>query len=149
MHNQLDESTRIWGMSCHLAALALFALPFGSILGPLIVWLIQKDKHPFIMEQGKEAVNFQISMVIYTILLTLLPTLILSILLCFCLLIAASSNLSLYLVSNFQILFLIIASIQIVFVLLTIFELIIIIFAAIRTYNGQSYRYPFNLRFLK
>ena len=40
MHNQLDESTRVWGMSCHLAALALFAVPFGSILGPLIVWLI-------------------------------------------------------------------------------------------------------------
>ena len=53
-----------WGMLCHLSALAWF-LPFGHVLGPLMVWLLKKEDHPFIDEQGKESLNFQISMTIY------------------------------------------------------------------------------------
>jgi len=61
-----EKQAHTWGMICHLAGLALFlAPPFGGIIAPLVVWLLQKDKHPFIDEQGKEAVNFQISMSIY------------------------------------------------------------------------------------
>ena len=61
-----EKQAHTWGMVCHLAGLALFlGIPFGNIIGPLVGWLIQKDKHPFIDEQGKEAVNFQISMLIY------------------------------------------------------------------------------------
>ena len=57
-----------WGMACHLSALAAFiGIPFGHILGPLVVWLIKKDEFPFVEEQGKEALNFQISMTIYGI----------------------------------------------------------------------------------
>ena len=36
----------------------------GFVLGPLITWLIKKDDHPFIDEQGKEALNFQITMLL-------------------------------------------------------------------------------------
>ena len=54
------------GMLCHLTALAGVVIPgLGFVLGPLIVWLLKKDDHPFIDEQGKESVNFQISMLIY------------------------------------------------------------------------------------
>ena len=56
-----------WALVCHLAALAFF-LPFGSIVGPLIIWLIKKDEYPLVEDQGKEALNFQISMFIYKIL---------------------------------------------------------------------------------
>ena len=56
-----------WGMLCHLSALAWF-LPFGHVLGPLMVWLLKKEDHPFIDEQGKESLNFQISMTIYALL---------------------------------------------------------------------------------
>ena len=53
-------------MFCHLAALAMFlGIPFANIIGPLIVWQIKKDEHPFIDEQGKAALNFQISVAIY------------------------------------------------------------------------------------
>lgn len=37
----------------------------GFIVGPLIVWLIKKDAHPFIDDQGKESLNFEISIMIY------------------------------------------------------------------------------------
>ena len=56
---------RTWGMLCHLAALSGFiGLPLGWILGPLIVWLIKKDTMPFVNDQGKESMNFGISVVI-------------------------------------------------------------------------------------
>ena len=55
-----------WGMLCHLAALSMFiGVPFGHIIGPLIIWLIKRDEMPFVNEQGREALNFQISMTIY------------------------------------------------------------------------------------
>ena len=51
-------------MVCHLAAFAGFIIPFGSLLGPLIVWAIKKDEDPFINDQGKEAINFQLTLLI-------------------------------------------------------------------------------------
>jgi uncharacterized Tic20 family protein len=54
-----------WGMLCHLSALLGLALGGAMFLGPLIVWLLKKNDHPFIDEQGKESLNFQISMLIY------------------------------------------------------------------------------------
>lgn len=53
---QSDE--RVWGMLCHLTA-------FVSILGPLIIWLLKKDESQFVDEQGRESLNFQISLLIY------------------------------------------------------------------------------------
>ncbi len=61
-----DRDERMWGMLSHLLALTAFiGVPFGHILGPLIVWLIKKEQFPFVNEQGKESLNFQISMSIY------------------------------------------------------------------------------------
>ncbi|MDY6905930.1 MAG: DUF4870 domain-containing protein [Thermodesulfobacteriota bacterium] len=60
-------------MLCHLSALAgLTGIPFGNIIGPLIVWLIKKDQFPFVDAQGRESLNFQISMTLYTMLAVLL-----------------------------------------------------------------------------
>ena len=62
---------RTWGMLCHLTALSgLIGVPFGSILGPLIIWLIKKDEMPFVNDQGKESLNFHISLIIIAICLT-------------------------------------------------------------------------------
>jgi hypothetical protein len=57
-----DEKT--WGMLCHLSAFAGFIVPFGGILGPLVVWLIKKNEMPFADDQGKESLNFQITIYI-------------------------------------------------------------------------------------
>ncbi|MEX2353897.1 MAG: DUF4870 domain-containing protein [Gammaproteobacteria bacterium] len=60
--SDVPKDARNWGMICHLVALAGFIVPFGNILGPLIVWVIKKDEHGFIDDQGKEAINFQLTM---------------------------------------------------------------------------------------
>jgi len=63
---EMNRDARLWAMLCHLAGLAFLVVPaIGSVIGPLIVWLIKKDQYPFVDEQGKEAVNFQITMLIY------------------------------------------------------------------------------------
>jgi len=64
---EYSSEEKNWALVCHLAALAVF-LPFGSIVGPLIIWLIKKDEFPLVDDQGKEALNFQISMFIYEVL---------------------------------------------------------------------------------
>lgn len=71
---ELSKDTRMWAMFCHLAGLAGFVLPviLSGIIAPLIVWQIKKDDHPFIDEHGKEALNFQISMGIYSLVSLLL-----------------------------------------------------------------------------
>ncbi len=57
------RDVRRWAMFCHLGALVgLLGNGIGFLIVPLIVWLIKKDDHPFIDEQGKESVNFQITM---------------------------------------------------------------------------------------
>jgi uncharacterized protein len=57
-----DECTM--GMLAHLSALAGFVIPFGNIIGPLVIWLIKKDSSPFVDDQGKESLNFQITIMI-------------------------------------------------------------------------------------
>jgi uncharacterized Tic20 family protein len=48
-------------MFCHFAAFLGFIFPFGNLLGPLIVWQIKRESDPFVDRQGKEALNFQIT----------------------------------------------------------------------------------------
>lgn len=58
---------RMWAMFCHLSALAGFVIPFGNVVAPLVIWLIKKEEYELVLDQGKEALNFQISMTIYVI----------------------------------------------------------------------------------
>lgn len=55
---------RQWAMFTHLSSLIGFVIPFGSVIGPLVMWLIKKDTMPFANEQGKEALNFNITIAI-------------------------------------------------------------------------------------
>jgi len=59
--SDIPQEERTFGMLAHLAALSGFVIPFGSFIGPLVVWLIKKDTMPFVDEQGKESLNFQIT----------------------------------------------------------------------------------------
>ena len=52
------KDERMWAMLAHLSGI------FFSFIGPLVIWLIQKDKMPFVDDQGKEALNFQITVAI-------------------------------------------------------------------------------------
>ena len=116
IENQPSKDERTWAMLCHFSAFAGLIFPFGNFLAPLIIWLIKKEELPFVEDQGKEVLNFQLSMTIY---------LLISGILC-----------------------IILIGIPIV-IGLVIFCFIITIIAAISANDGQSYRYPMNLRLIK
>ncbi|KII34537.1 MULTISPECIES: DUF4870 domain-containing protein [Pseudomonas] len=56
-----SPEARQWAMFCHLSAFLGVWLPFGHLIGPLILWQWKRDTDPFIDAQGKEALNFQIT----------------------------------------------------------------------------------------
>ena len=62
-----NKDEKMWAMLCHLSALAAFIFPFGNVIAPLVIWILKKEEFPHVDDQGKEALNFQISMTIYFI----------------------------------------------------------------------------------
>ncbi|MHC5144595.1 MAG: DUF4870 domain-containing protein [Planctomycetota bacterium] len=54
----LSQDSKNLAMLCHLLGL------FTSFIGPLILWLVKKDEDKFVDSQGKEALNFQITIII-------------------------------------------------------------------------------------
>lgn len=113
---EVSSSEKNYAMLCHLVAFSGFIIPFGSIIGPLVMWLIKKEESEFINYHGKESLNFQISIAIYTII---------------------SGILALVLIG---ILFLI---------ALGIIWIVFIIIASVKTSEGEEYRYPLTIRFVK
>lgn len=59
---KLSADDRTWGAVSHLAA--LIPIPGPNLLGPLVVWLARRDSSEFLDEQGRESVNFQLSMLL-------------------------------------------------------------------------------------
>ena len=58
-----------WALFCHLSAFAgLIGVGFGHVVGPLVVWLIGRDTSSLVDDQGKESLNFQLSMSLYVVL---------------------------------------------------------------------------------
>lgn len=55
---------RTWAMLCHVLALSGLVIPFANVIAPLIVWLLKREDSPFVDDQGKEAINFQITVTI-------------------------------------------------------------------------------------
>ena len=56
-----EAEQRQWAFFAHLSALSGLVIPFGNLIGPLIIWQIKKDSMPFVAEHAKEALNFQIT----------------------------------------------------------------------------------------
>lgn len=67
------SNIRMWSVLVHAIALIGFFVPWaGHIAGPLVIWLTKRDTSPELDAQGKESVNFQISMLIYNVIAALL-----------------------------------------------------------------------------
>jgi uncharacterized Tic20 family protein len=64
----LSETERNWAMFCHLSAFSGFFFPFGGIIGPLICWLSRKDESSWVNVNGRESLNFQLSVLLYIVL---------------------------------------------------------------------------------
>lgn len=150
MNELLDRSTRRWAMSCHLAGLVSIVvcsfapIPFLGALFPYIVWRMGRDRHPFIDEQGRAAVNFQMSMSAY-LLVGLIFWVFLTFTTCALLLSGANSNSNFFSTIFGWLFFLGAAAIG----LFAVFMISVIIFAAVKASRGESYRYPFSTRFLQ
>jgi len=110
-------SNKTWAMLCHLTALSFYiGVPFGNILGPLIIWLIKKDGMPTVDQHGKESFNFQISMTIYGLVAGLLTFVLIGFLL---------------------------------LPIVVIAQIVFVVIASIKANNGEAYRYPLTIRFIK
>jgi uncharacterized Tic20 family protein len=111
-----SSDERTWAMVTHLSALAGYAIPFGHVFGPLLVWILKRETLPAVDEHGKESLNFQLSCTIYAVVSLIL----------------------------------IVVGIGILLLLaVAVFDLVFIIIAAVKAYNGESYRYPLTIRFIK
>jgi uncharacterized Tic20 family protein len=60
-----DQTVRNTAVAAHLSTFAGLVVPFGSVIGPLTVWLTRRDRDPFIDQAGREALNFGITIAIY------------------------------------------------------------------------------------
>ena len=61
----VDQAVRNTAVAAHLSTFAGLVVPFGSVIGPLAVWLTRRHRDPFIDQAGREALNFGISIAIY------------------------------------------------------------------------------------
>ena len=117
-----------WAMFAHLSALvggiltSGWAGSIGCFIGPLVIWLVKKDTMPFVDDQGKEALNFNI-----TVGIVFLALLILSIVTFGIGLIVAVP----------------------LWIIIGIAWLVFTIIAAVKANNGERYRYPLTLRLIK
>ncbi|MBF1989882.1 DUF4870 domain-containing protein [Fischerella thermalis] len=155
MRENSNKQIRIWAMLCHLSALLWIPLiflvfigipvylPLLNILGPLVVWQWKKSQDPWIDFQGKESLNFQLSLTVYT-----LVVIIISLFLVFTTCgIALTNNVpSQQLESTLNTLLIVLITL---ITILLLVQLILVIFASIKAYKGQHYRYPFTIRFLR
>jgi uncharacterized Tic20 family protein len=66
--NSYTQSERDWAMFCHLSAFTGFFFPMGGIIGPLVCWISRKDESQWVDTNGKSALNFQLSLLMYFVL---------------------------------------------------------------------------------
>ena len=68
----LDSHQKNIATFIHLSTFVRFIIPFGNFIGPLILWVANKEKSEFVDAHGKQALNFQISILLYTIIVGVL-----------------------------------------------------------------------------
>ena len=119
---------RQWAMFAHLSALAGglltagWAGSIGCFIGPLIIWLAKKDTMPFVDDQGKEALNFNITVGLVFLVLFVLTLVTLGI--------------GILLTGP-------------IMLIVGLAWLVLSIIAGIKANEGKAYRYPFTLRLIK
>ena len=118
--DEINKDERTWAMLAHLSGFAMYLTGIGHILGPLIVWLLKRDGSPFIDDQGKEALNFNITYSIYVIIAVICAITIIGL----------------------------VVAIPMFFVL-PILHIVFMIVAGIKANEGVAFRYPATIRFIK
>ncbi len=135
----------------HLSTFSRFMIPFGNFIGPLVLWVMNNDKSEFVDAHGKQAINFQMSILLYALIIGMLtiPFFIFN-------LISGLDFLDINTFDSIHInitkpspLLYITGGFAFFAVIGFILELVFIVKAALSARDGQEYRYPLTIKFLK
>lgn len=138
----------------HLSTLTQYIIPFGNYIFPILIWSSKKDQSEFVNENGKNVINFQLSIFLYTMLTLVfaIPVFIYSVFNNTTITNLREggdfiiSNLNAGNVSGIVILAVIVV---LLFGFLKIIEFILIIYASAKASNGEAYKYPLTINFIK
>jgi uncharacterized protein len=138
----------------HLSTLSQYFIPFGNYIFPILIWSSKKDTSEFVNHHGKQALNFQLSMFLYTLILGLIavPIILTTIFNSISLNdIINDSDFIIHNLSSRNISGIIIVAILAVFLFISlkIAEFFLIIYASLKTSNGEKYKYPLTIPFIK
>lgn len=138
----------------HLSALTQYFIPFGNYIFPILIWTSKKDKSEFVDYSGKQILNFQLSILLYTIALALvaIPVLIFTIFNNGAL--NAINNDKNFIIENIDFgnnvgLITLGLTAVFTFICLKAVEFFLIIYASVKTSNGEKYNYPLTIPFIK
>lgn len=138
----------------HLSALTQYFIPFGNFIFPIIIWSSMKDKSEYLDAQGKQVINFQLSLFLYSIVLGLIAIPIFLITLLKNISINDFSNHDEFPFRNFNIeningIVIVAILAVVVFLALKIAEFFLILLGSVKASNGIDYKYPLSIPFLK
>jgi uncharacterized Tic20 family protein len=138
----------------HLSTLTQYFIPFGNYIFPILIWSSYKDKSEFANHHGKQALNFQLSLLLYTLILALIAIPIFIIVFLQNIPMEAVFNNEDFVIRNFNFdgnigLLSIGATAVLLFGLLKIVEFFLVIYASIKASNGEYYKYPMTISFIK
>jgi uncharacterized protein len=134
-----EREARNWAMLCHVSALLLFlGVPFGNVFGPLVVWMIKGKQSQLVDDQGREAVNFGITMTILYAMLLVFAVFLVGIPVVLAILNKGVAAALAFLASAWMSV--------LVFPLV---HFLLIVVGAICAANGEYHRYPFTIRFIR
>jgi uncharacterized Tic20 family protein len=138
----------------HLSTLTQYFIPFGNYIFPIILWSSKKDKSEFVDFHGKQAMNFQLSVLLYSIIMALIAIPILIFTIFNHVSLDAVINNDNFVINNFNFsdqIGLITVGLTTVFLFgcLKVAEFFLIIYASIKTSTGEHYKYPITIPFIK
>ena len=138
----------------HLSTLSQYIIPFGNYIFPILIWTSYKDKSEFVNHHGKQTLNFQLSLLLYTLILALIAIPIFVTVFLQNIPMEAVFNDENFVIRNFNFdgnitLLSIGATAVLLFGLLKFVEFFLVIYASIKASNGELYKYPLTIPFIK
>ncbi len=153
MEATISENQKNVAALVHLSTFTKYFFPFGNFIAPLLLWTFNKDQK-FVDEHGKEAINFQLSVFIYTLIIGIicLPfVLIFS--LDFISLIDTIDHtvgrISIHEIKNLSGYVVVLFVAAILLFGIFVFELYAVISATMHAAKGKLYKYPLSISFIK
>ncbi len=153
METSISENQKNVSAFIHLSTFLKYFFPFANFIAPLLIWTFNKEK-AFVDEHGKQAINFQLSVLVYTVLIGLicLPFFIIFATDFISLIESIDHNAGAFSVNNIQNLsgYILLFGLAILLLLgLFVFELYAVINASIHASRGLIYKYPLCIPFIK